>query len=171
MSSMTPYTVDVTAIGGGGTTFTLDVVQTSNTDTTTNLNLSTATTFPTEVPITGTTEIAGTNYTIVGNGIQCNFDGLVKISANVHLFSTDPRAAIQLRARLNGTAFGPVGSSGYIRDATGHQESSLHLCVWTQVTSGQIISLGTRRESTQAGSVTMALSGSSNLMVERYFNV
>lgn len=144
------------------------VAEYRNTNTSNNLNNSTATTFNTVVPIIGTQIRLDPDFFASGsNGLGCNFDGWVKAEANIHITSGGQRNAIQIRFKLNGTVVGPVGSTGYMRNATGHAESSLHISCYIPVSNGDIISLHSRRESTNATSTFMDLAGTSNMILTR----
>jgi len=142
--------------------------QYSNTDTTTNLNGSVNVNFIIEVPLTGTSEFTDPDFTVVGNGIQCNFDGQVKVRSQVHMFSNSGRASCQGRFKINGTTLaGPVSSTGYIRNGSGHNESSISSSCYITVSDGDIITYNTRREAS-TGVVTMSNSGTSNIIIERW---
>lgn len=142
--------------------------QYSNTDTTTDLNTSLAVTFPTEVPLTGTAEFTDADFTVVGNGIQCNFDGVVKVRAQVHQLGSANRVSAQGSFKVNAsTLVGPVSSTGYIRTTGGHNESSIASECYISVSNGDIITYNTRREAA-AGSVVMASVGTSNIIIERW---
>ena len=171
MSTKSPFLVNLGDVIATVESFREDVAQTANTDTVTDLNISTSTTFPTEVPITGNVQILDTDsFNVVGNGIRTEFDGRVKVYFNVHVFSAFVRVGVQVRLKVNGTLVGPVSSCAYIRDANGHQESSLHGSAWLNVEDGDIITLCARSEAA-VGLTVMTSPGTSNLILERRYNV
>jgi hypothetical protein len=139
----------------------------TNTNTTTNLNLGTN--FSTTAPIVGTfTNDASGDFTQSGStGVTCNFTGEIEISASFHYFGFATRANVRMRAKLAGTQFGPIGASGYIRNATGHNESSCHITTTrVSVTTGQTITIGTDREG-GSGTIEFDTSGTSNMYIKR----
>jgi len=141
--------------------------QVSNTDTTTNIN--TGTNFSNNVPIVGVfANDGGGDFTQSGStGVICNFNGDIDLRASVHMQSTAVRPNVRIRAKLDGTSFGPVGASSYIRSNSGHNEASSHITTnRITVISGQLITLGSDQEAA-AGATTMALSGTSNLYIKR----
>jgi len=120
--------------------------QATNLDVTTNLNTSTSLAFPTNVPIFGSVELGDTNFTTTNDEeIVFEFDGIVKISVNLLVTSTGQRNTIQIRLKKNGTAIGPIGGTGYIRAASGHNEASLHIATYClTVSEGDTLNLGAR---------------------------
>ncbi len=114
--------------------------------------------------------VAGTDFTVTSSSITCNFDGLVKVEANV--FVAIPaalnvqRPAPQIRFILNGTETGPVGASSYIRDSTGHESSSVHVHSYIQVSAGDVITIGARKGSTN-NNVTESIANYSQYFVQR----
>jgi len=133
-----------------------------NTNTTTNLNNLGLTT----VPILGTvTQPGPTGYfTQVGNAVRADRAMRVKISANLNVFSNQARQNLRVGFAINGTLQNFTGRSGYIRDASGHQESSLHPSQFLDLAANDLVTLVSQREG-NVGTVTM-LSNSSNLMIE-----
>ena len=73
-----------------------------------------------------------------------------------------------LRFRLNGTTdFGPQGKSGYIRDVTGHDESSLHVQTFpVTLARFDYIHLKVDRESDPTGTINTT-PGASALYIRR----
>ena len=142
-------------------------MQVSNTNITSNLNGSTAN-FTTTAPISGSVSVGSdlSNFSKTTNGIQVNFDGVVLAMSNIDMFGTSTRANVQSRLKLNGTLFGSVGASGYIRNTSGHNESSVHSMSVIPVTSGQEITVGVRREG-GAGTIVFNAIGTSNLILIR----
>ena len=145
------------------------IYQASNTNTTTNLSLNTGQ-FTTVIPLFGTinTINSSTSFSPVVNGVEVLFDGFVEISSNVHIFSTGQRSGLQMRLRKNAVPEGPIGSTGYIRAVTGHNESSLHISnYYMAVSTGDVISVGIRRESTNTTATTLSAAGSSSISIRR----
>jgi len=143
-------------------------MQVNNSNVTTNLNSSTNLGFSSTAPISGTIA-TGSNlseFTKTTNGIEVNFDGVVLVFVNIDMFGTTPRTNVQSRLKLDGVLFGSVGASGYIRDASGHQESSVHSMGIVPVSAGQEITVGVRREA-NPGTVIFNAVGTSNLVVIR----
>jgi hypothetical protein len=114
--------------------------------------------------------VAGTDFTVTSSSITCNFDGLVKAEANVFVAIPSTlnvqRPAPQIRFILNGTETGPVGASSYIRDATGHESSSVHVHSYIQVTVGDVITIGARKGSTN-NNVTESIANYSQYFIQR----
>lgn len=141
--------------------------QASNTNTTTNIN--TGTNFSTDVPIVGNySDDGGSDFSQSGaTGITCNFDGVVEVQANTHQGSGSQRPSPQIRTKLDGTPIGPVGASGYIRNSSGHNESSCHIQTFRlSVTNGQVITIGSE-QGANSGTVTLEAAGTSFLYVKR----
>lgn len=85
-------------------------------------------------------------------------DGVYELSASVAFDAQSSGAARYngiARFRLNGTTdFGPEGKGGYIRDATGHDESSVHIQTFPySFSSGDYIWLKIDRESSVTGRI------------------
>lgn len=168
MSSSTPYSI---ATKSNTTTTGSDAVwsfaQRVNTDTTTNINNAGLTT----IPIDGGMITNQSGYAINGNGIQLTGVGAyVKCTFVVHVTSVTNRTNMTLRLAKNGVLFGPVSASGYIRNASGHNESSFTATAWTKMETNDIITVEAIQEA-NAGTVTMATAGTSQLLLERLVNV
>ncbi len=163
-----PLNPIINAAGGGGGS--LVWMQVNNTNVSTNINTSTSQSYTTTIPISGAVQTGSdtSDFTKTTNGIQCNFDGVVLAFSNVDMFASGARVNIQSRLRLNGTPFGSVGSSGYIRNSSGHNESSVHSMGLIQVTNGQEITVGARRESTSTTSTILNATGTSNLILIKF---
>jgi len=168
MSSSTPWTIATkNSTSSTGSDSVWAFAQRVNTDISTNLNNLT----PTEVPIDGAILTNGTGWAINGNGIELTgSDSFVKCTVNLHITAAFNRANLLVRFRLNGVAFGPIGASGYIRNATGHNESSITITTWVSMTTGDVITVETLREA-GAGTITMDTAGTSQLLLERLVNV
>lgn len=159
--------------GGNGSDTQVRFAQRINADIATNLNNLTQTT----VPIDGTALLNGSGWSINGNGLELTGpDSFVRCSASLHVAGAVNRLNMLVRLGISDgiatpTLFGPVAAHGYIRNATGHNESSYTILpTWVFMTQGQVITLESFREA-NAGNLTMALAGSSQLLLERYVNV
>lgn len=137
-----------------------------NVDIVVDLNSSTGD-YTTQVPIVGVvSHNVGSDFQAVGQTVQANFDGDIKLHCVVKILGTGARQSPNIRTRINGTPLGSIGASGYIRNSTGHAESSLHISDIFTVADGDIIDIGSRREG-GAGIVTMNPIGGSTLIIER----
>jgi len=137
----------------------------SNAQTTQNLNVNPVV----GVQIYGNEVERSDDFTFQNNiSVQCNFDGFVRASYQIHLFSnqTRPNLRVQFFKNFN-EPIGPIGASGYIRDTSGHQESSIDGYTIIPVTSGDTIQLAAEREAGN-GTVTLAELETSNIILERY---
>jgi len=169
VSQATEYAISTkNSVTGTGSDSTLAFAERGNLDTTTNLNTAGAT----EVPFDGAFFTSGTGWAINGNGIELTGpNSNVRIGFNLHVTSSNNRTNLLAQIALDGTPIGPIAASGYIRNATGHNESSLAIPgFWLPVTTGQVITVVTLREA-GAGTVTMALANTSILVLERLINV
>lgn len=176
MSTKTPYEIKLPLNGSGsGTNADIYFAQRSNVDISTNLNNVGVT----EVPIDNSMFTNGTGWAINGNGIEYTGTETVKVrcSFNIHITSTVARPNIKARlyitntANPSGVATGPVAATGYIRNVSGHNESSLHVANhWVTMETGDIITVRTIQEA-ETGNVTMESIGTSQLLLERIVNV
>lgn len=138
------------------------LIKTTNTDTTTNLNELT----PTEVPLTGNTPInEGSYYEVVGNGIKILRKRLYNLKANIHAYSDRSRANLTISFYINGTRQGMVAASGYIRAASGHNESSYQLNDAFSLDVDDVVTVRATREA-NSGDIFLATSGTSNFIIE-----
>lgn len=150
------------APGNDGAGIDLTAMQLSNTDTTTDLNQSSTTTVP-----FATTDInIGSDFTKNGNGVECNFNGHVRVSFNLWLTSAGTRASILNQIEKNGTALGPKFSTVYIRQSGHTLMSAVGPGLLVPVSDGDVLTLNSQRNNT-SDAVTMESSGSSYLLVER----
>ena len=139
----------------------LAVVQ--NTDITTDLDVSGV---PVEVPITGTTIFMDNSFQVNGNGIECNFNGRVKVTASLLLTNSGvARTNNFLEILVDGASLGTQGASAYNRFAS-QDHSSNHVTALGDCNDGDIITITTLQEGANAVT-TMATAGSSTLIVER----
>lgn len=141
--------------------------QYSNTEINQNLNSDEDPSFTTKVNLLGTELYLSDDFTKSGEDLICNFDGFVIAIVNLHIWSTATRPAPQSRLKKNNVLIGPIGSTGYIRDSSGHQESSLHIYTIIPVSDGDTISTHTRREAS-TGTVNLNSVGTSEIILMRY---
>ena len=138
------------------------VFEAFNTDTTTNLNTAGLT----QVPIFGTTTQAGPAgyFTPAGNVLTVNVAMRVKVSANVSYESTSNRVNIAIGTSLNGGIQGATGRSGYIRNANGHNEASVHMSTIIDCAIGDQLGLFSQQQA--AGGACTMIAARSNYIVE-----
>ena len=152
--------------GPTGPIGTITIAQTSNTNTTTNLN----TVLGVEVPLVGTTEFLDAGFSIPAtpNRIQCDFTGRVEVSFNVYATSVGVRPSLDFRITRNGTPIAaPIFNQMYIRNLTGHANGGTSGTYVLSVTSGDQIGIEATRASSATDAVTLAAAGSSFLLLKR----
>ena len=97
------------------------------------------------------------NFTVTSNEITVNFTGVLRVKGNILLGITAAqnaqRPAPGVGFHLNGTYVGGEGSSSYIRDASGHDTSSVHPEAVINVVPGDVITVKARRHGNNASSV------------------
>lgn len=143
-------------------------IQYTNTQTNQNLNSSTDTNFNTKVQILGTEVYRSVNdFDVVGDDIKCKFDGFVIAIVDLHQYSSSVKTSAQARFKKNDVLIGPVSSCTYIRNSSGHRESSAHIMTIIPVTVNDLISINTRREA-RGGSVYLSDVGTSEIILMRY---
>lgn len=164
----TPY--HVLALNGSGIpvfqdvkTYTQATARYSNTDTTTNIGLSSSWA---EVPLMGTMERRDNTsiFIPVGNGIQVNWAGRVKVRAHVIGTSTTQNSQLDISFKKN-TAVQSRISSAYIRVSSGAEEGTCVLFDELDVLPGDVISV-VSRQSGATGAITLLSNGSSYIEVE-----
>jgi len=125
------------------------------------------------VPIDGPLTTNHTGFAINGNGIQLLGPNThVRISANVFVVSTANRVNLTLRLHSSvGGLFGPIAAHGYISNNNDHQNSSYTIPgFWKSMVTGETITLQALQEA-NSGTITMALEGTSFLLLETLKNV
>lgn len=142
-------------------------VRSVNSETATNLNILEVSDFDVNVPITGTTTISG-DFTAVTDGIKLDFNGVIFVTSIVHMTAGAGRVNVQTRLKINNVSQGAIGNS-YVRVNGGVDQSSAINGDIITVSSGDILSVGARREpgQTVAASTTMAQNGTSSLLIMR----
>jgi hypothetical protein len=133
-----------------------------NTNTTTNLNGNSAV----EVPLSNQVRNDADFYTFVGNGIRIDTAGTYQIKASLHVTANVTRANLLVRFYINdsGNGVGAIAASGYIRNGSGHNESSFYLEDDFTLLAGDVVTVKTTREAA-GGNVSMAVVESSYLKV------
>jgi len=167
MSQSTPYRITTTGSSGGGCDGDISFAQRVNIDVTTNLNGTNVV-----VPVDGALTNNGSGWSINGNGIELTGpDSYVRCSCSIHVSSSNARTNLRIQFARNGVLFGPIAAHGYIRRASGHNESSYNLGpTWTKMAQGDIITIVSNQEG-NGGSQVMAVAGTSQLLLERHVNV
>ena len=137
----------------------------SNTDTSTNVNGTNVV-----LPIFGLEEWNdnSTLYAVSGNTMVVNEAGRYQIVVNVSLLNSTngARKAPEARLLVDGTPIGTFASTGYIRNNSGHQESSLHINEVLELTSSSVVSIEVEAAS-RTGAVAMRSNGSSTFYIEK----
>ena len=134
----------------------------SNTDVLTDLNTTIG--FTTEVPVLGTAIYTSPDFTVVGNGIRCNFNGKVHSTAPLYVASGSTKADVHTRfssSRLG--LFGPIGTS-YI--GTGAVNASPTITCCHDVLNGDIIYV-MAKQGASTGVATLDSVGTSFFGIER----
>lgn len=99
------------------------------------------------------------------NAIKCLFDGYIDIYASIRGQSSVQRANPQVRITKNNISLGPIGSSGYIRSASGHNISSSSIRSFTSCNKNDLIRIQCCKEAV-GGTVTM-VNGTSVFLINR----
>jgi len=102
------------------------------------------------------------------NTITVAKPGRYKIVVNISLITTTNTARLtpEMWIEINGTQRGSYSSTGYVRNANGQKESSLHLSEVFELNTNDIISVSIVRTA-NAGSVNLRSVGSSNIYIEK----
>jgi hypothetical protein len=132
----------------------------TNTDTSTDLNNNNIV-----APIFGTQDYkddGNTLYQVSGNSLIVKEAGRYDIRANLSLIginvggSSEQRTNVNARVAVNGSVVGAIGASGYIRWASNHDHSSIHVSEILQLNANDVITIVTFQE---ANSGTVRFSG------------
>lgn len=142
-------------------------VKLSNINTSTNVNV----TPKIDCPIFGTEEWNdnSTLYSIVDDeNLSITESGRYEIVVNISLLSitTNARQSPEIRLEVNGSPVGSYGSTGYMRQSSGTNESSLHLREVLEIGANSNISVGIVR-SGAAGTTRMRSAGTSNIYINK----
>lgn len=146
----------------------MEMVQTNNTDTTTNLNASN-----TKMPIMGGSFKVNDSGDFTVNSslsrITFNFTGIVEISANIYLYSILTRAAIQMRPKVNGNYIDSPYSVSTTMNPGGapYNGSCVMAPFLLTVYSGSYIEMFCNVAGSSGGSVTLSSSLNSKMLIKR----
>ncbi len=141
----------------------------TNSDTATNLNVNN-----TVAPIFGTQDYNddSTNlYSLSGNTLTVLVAGRYDIRANLSLVGINSggnrqRTNVNARIAVNGTAVGAIAASGYIRWASGHDHSSIHVSEILNLNANDVVTIVTSREA-NSGTVRFSGAGESSFMINK----
>lgn len=133
-----------------------------NSDSTTDIN----TLDWTEIPVTGYGDmLPGTsNIVLTGTGIWIGISGRVKFKTNIYMQSLVTSSSVQLSFAINGVRQPGISSNAYIRNHSGHNESSSYLSKTLVVQPGDTVTV-VGKMSAASGAVTM-VAGESYLEAE-----
>lgn len=107
------------------------------------------------------------SFSVYKNGFKCMFDGRVKATGQAYITNTGTqRTNNELQVLVNNQTVGSVGATGYIRQTSGHDHTSLHTMAVFECDRNDVITLSSQREAL-AGTVYLASEGTSFLLVER----
>jgi len=156
--SGTLYKAPVSDLPPGSSVFSF--CQVRNTDTTTDINVSTAA----NIPFGGTNDATDADYTLTSTSVTVNFDGTVNVQAHIAQTGSVTRSNVGIWITKNNVKVSGVGLSAYIRSLDQNSSSS-HITATFTVADGDVIRVqGEQRAS--SGSVTQ-ISGESQVTVER----
>jgi len=144
-----------------GSTTPFSFCQVRNTDTSTNINQATAA----NIPFGGTNDATDSDYTLTSSSVTVNFDGVVNVQAHISQSGSVPRCNIGVWITKNGTVVSGVGQSGYIRAASGHNESSSHMSATFAVSDGDVIRVQGKQRA--ASGTVNQIAGESQVTVYR----
>ncbi|NNJ88689.1 MAG: hypothetical protein HKP53_04755 [Eudoraea sp.] len=142
----------------------------TNTNTGTNLNNNN-----TIAPIFGNEDYkddGNSLYEISGNTLIVKESGRYDIRANLSLEginvsgSSEARTNVNARIAVNGTVLGAIGASGYIRWASNHNHSSIHVNEILQLNANDVITIVTFREA-NSGTVNFSGTNESSFMINK----
>jgi len=141
----------------------------TNTDITTDLNAGIA-----AAPIFGTTDYnddAINLYVATTNQLTVRDDGRYDIRANLSLLSatsgsTQARTNVNAQITINGNPVGALAASGYIRSATNHEQSSIHINEILQLNANDVIRVRTYREA-NSGIVRFSAAGEASFIINK----
>jgi hypothetical protein len=101
-------------------------------------------------PVTGSLDINEGAFTSTSSGIVVPSDGQYICGVTAYCTSTVQRASVQVAFTVNGTVQAEIGSSGYIRSSSGHNQATTHLTTIYTMVAGDELGLAFRRDSTAA---------------------
>lgn len=141
----------------------------TNTDIVTNLNAGSV-----SAPIFGTEDYnddAINLYTAATNMLTIKEAGRYDIRANISLLGINSggdqqRTNVNAQITVNGTAVGALSASGYIRFASGHEQSSIHINEILQLNANDVVRIRTYREA-NSGNVRFSGAGDSSFVINK----
>lgn len=139
------------------------IAQVRNTSQTANLNHSTSWAI---IAITGESDFIDADFSAGSTGIVCNFDGRAKVTTHIGYTVSGARVNVLVRAAVGGVGQPIEGKSGYVRNATGHTEASCTAIQYVTVSSGDEVTLQTKRESSTS-TTTLGDAGKCMILVEK----
>jgi hypothetical protein len=80
--------------------------------------------------------------------------------------SSEQRTNVNARIAVNGTPVGAMGASGYIRWASSHEQSSIHVNEILQLNANDVVSIVTFREA-NSGTVNFSGANESSFMINK----
>lgn len=143
-------------------------VKYSNIDVTTDVNPNTAI----NLPVIGTLNWNDNSGLYVANtatnSIQVTQAGRYNIAVNVSLFNftASQRDAPEMIIAINGTPVGSWSSTGYIRNNSPHDRSSLHLNETLNLAANDVVTVQIVRSS-GGGQVRLRSAGTTNLLINK----
>ena len=109
--------------------------------------------------------IAGTGLSTSGDTIVVGFDGWIRVDYGVVLNGVATRAAPELSiTRAGGRLPGLTARHTYIRNSSGHTESSANASQLVEVSNGDVLTLTCRR---LAGTATVTVQAESQVSIQR----
>ena len=111
-----------------------------------------------------TPDFVSGSFVFAADGVTVPLDGTYQINFNAYFRSNAQRGAPAARLSVNGTAVAEIVSTGYIRSASGHNESSLNMTTMLQLTAGDKVNVLFARAG-QSGSVFLQPSPESAFML------
>lgn len=141
----------------------------TNSDTSTNLNVNNTT-----APIFGNEDYKDDGnalFEVSGNTLIVKLSGRYDIRANLSLVGINSgnnrqRTNVNARIAVNGTPVGALAASGYIRWASGHDHSSIHVSEILQLNANDVISIVTYREA-NSGTVNFSGTDESSFVINK----
>lgn len=101
------------------------------------------------------------------NNVTITETGRYRIIVNASVACTaSSRRAPEMFITVNDSQVGSYSSTGYMRRANGHNESSLHINEVIQLSEGDVISISILRAA-QSGLVTLRSANTSNIYIEK----
>jgi hypothetical protein len=142
----------------------------TNTNTSTDLNNNN-----TVAPIFGNQDYKDDGnalYEVSGNTLIVKATGRYDLRANLSLEginvsgSAEARTNVNARVAVNGTVVGALSASGYIRWASNHDHSSIHINEILQLNANDVITIVTFREA-NSGTVRFSGANESSFMINK----